>query len=61
VAKNSYYIENGEIQYPISESMITGNIKDMLLNIKEISSGRVNNGESLYPWITFSGITVSGK
>ncbi len=61
VAKNSYYIENGEIQYPISESMVSGNMKDMFLSIKKISSERVNNGESLYPWITFSGITVSGK
>ena len=61
VAKNSYYIENGEIQYPISESMVAGNMKDMLLNIKEISSERVCNGDSIYPWITFSGITLSGK
>lgn len=61
VAKNSYYIENGEIKYPISESMIAGNIKEMLFNVKEISEERVCNGDSIYPWITFTGVTVSGK
>ena len=61
VAKNSYYIENGKIQYPISETMISGNVKEMLLNIKEISEERINFGSAVYPWIQFSDITISGK
>ena len=61
VAKNSYYIENGKIKYPISETMINGNIVDMIKNIKQISSERVNSGYHLYPWIKFDGLTVSGK
>jgi PmbA protein len=61
VAKNSYYIENGEIRYPVSETMVAGNIGEMLRSVKGISAERVNNGFSIYPWITFSGITVSGK
>jgi len=61
VAKNSYYIKNGEIQYPISESMIAGNIAQMLLEIKEISQERVNFGGSILPWIKFGKLTISGK
>jgi PmbA protein len=61
VAKNSYYIENGEIRYPVSETMVAGNLKDMLKTVKHISKERVNSGGSITPWITFSGITISGK
>jgi len=61
VAKNSYYIENGEIKYPISETMISGNLVEMLKNIKQISSERINSGYHIYPWIKFEGLTISGK
>jgi PmbA protein len=61
VAKNSYFIEDGEIQYPINETMITGNLVEMLMNIKQISKERVNPGYQIYPWIKFGGVTISGK
>ena len=61
VAKNSYYIEDGKIQYPVSETMISGNIPQMFLKIKDISKERVDFGNSVLPWISFEGITVSGK
>lgn len=61
VAKNSYYIEDGKVQYPISETMIAGNIYDMFKNIKEISSEQVNFGKTIMPWILTSGVTISGK
>lgn len=61
VAKNSFYIENGEIKYPITETMISGNLNELLLNINDISKERVNFGSSLLPWISTSGITISGK
>ena len=59
VAKNSYYIENGELKYPISETMISGNIQEMFSNIGEISSDRIDFGYSIFPWISFKGVTVS--
>ena len=59
VAKNSYYIENGEIKYPITETMVSGNIKEMFENIAEISDERINFGSAILPWISFNGITVS--
>ena len=61
VAKNSYYIENGKIQYPISETMISGNLINMLKNIIDISRERVDFGSGIYPWIAFSGVTISGR
>jgi PmbA protein len=61
VAKNSYYIENGEIKYPISETMISGNLYEAFNNIKGISSERIDNGSTVLPYICFSGATISGK
>lgn len=61
LAKNSFYIENGKIMFPVSETMISGNVPDMFVTIKGISKQRVNLGDAVYPWIRFSGITISGK
>ncbi|MDP4090045.1 MAG: TldD/PmbA family protein [Bacillota bacterium] len=61
VAKNSYYIENGEIKYPVSETMISGNLLELFRNIKAISSERVDFGAMLLPHISSTGVTVSGK
>jgi len=59
VAKNSYYIENGQIKHPVIETMISGNISDMFLNISDISNENINFGDVILPWITFNGITIS--
>ena len=59
VAKNSYYIENGKIKYPISETMVSGNIREMFENLDEVSSDRIDFGSGILPWISFNGITIS--
>lgn len=61
VAKNSYYIENGKKKFPISETMVSGNLVEMLMNISQISEKRTNSGYHNYPWIKFRGLTISGK
>lgn len=61
VAKNSYYIENGKIMYPITETMISGNLAEVLKNIKEISVERIDYGMGLLPYVLASGVTISGK
>lgn len=61
VVKNSFYIENGRILFPVSETMISGNIPSMLLNIKNISKETVNFGNCVYPWIHIAGVDISGK
>ncbi|NLM97828.1 MAG: TldD/PmbA family protein [Halanaerobiaceae bacterium] len=59
VAKNSFYVENGEIQFPISETMISGNVFELFNNIAEISKERINNGRFLLPYILCKGIIAS--
>ena len=59
VAKNSYYIENGEIMSPLNETMVSGNIREMFENMDEVSSDRIDFGSGILPWISFKGITVS--
>jgi PmbA protein len=61
VAKNSYYIEDGEIKDPVSETMISGNLLDVFTNIKEISKETINFGSAILPWLSSSNITISGK
>ena len=59
VAKNSFYIENGEIKFPITETMISGNIAEMFMNIIDISNDNIDFGYNILPWISFDGITIS--
>ena len=59
VAKNSYYIENGKIKHPVIETMISGNISKMFLDINNISTENINFGDRILPWISFNGITIS--
>lgn len=59
IAKNSYYIEDGEIKYPVNETMISGNLLQLFANVKNISSRRINNGQYLMPWVSCSGVNIS--
>ena len=61
VAKNSFRIRNGKLTDAVSETMIAGNLADMLKNFVGASSERVTNGCSVLPFAAFSGITISGK
>lgn len=61
VAKNSYYIKDGEIQYPLTETMIAGNLAELLKNIVNISRDGIDFGSSILPWIQFSDVVISGK
>lgn len=61
VAKNSYYIEDGEIKFPLKETMISGNLYDIFNSIEDISKEVLNLGYASLPWIKVSGVTISGK
>ncbi len=61
VAKNSFYVENGVIKNAVSETMINGNLADMLKNIRAISKETVCDGTSVLPYVAFDNMTVSGK
>ena len=41
--------------------MISGNVADMLKNIRAISSDVLKDGYGSVPFIAFDGVTVSGK
>jgi PmbA protein len=60
VAKNSYYVEDGAVRHPIRETMLSGNLADVLRSVRWVSRERVNFGTSLLPWVCASGVTVSG-
>lgn len=61
VAKNSFLIENGKITDAVSETMITGNLAELIKNISGISSERINNGDVILPWVKADGVVISGK
>ena len=61
VAKNSFLIENGKIGPALSETMISGNMVDMLLALKGVSREQVADGMTVLPYMAFDGITISGK
>ena len=60
VAKNSFYIEDGKIQYPLSETMIAGNLISLFQSIAAVSRERIDFGSALLPWIHAHGVTISG-
>ena len=61
VAKNSFLIENGKITAALSETMINGNLMDLLKNVHAISKETVCDGSGSLPYAAFGGVTVSGK
>lgn len=61
VAKNSFLIENGKVTDAVSETMVSGNLAELLLQIRGISKERLCDGATVLPWIAFDGVTISGK
>jgi len=61
VAKNSFLIEDGRIGKPLSETMLSGNISEMLHSIQALSRERVDFGKGILPWLHTQGLTISGS
>jgi PmbA protein len=59
VAKNSFYIEDGEIRHALSETMISGNFRELLRGIFAVSRESVDFGDRRYPFIAASGALIS--
>jgi PmbA protein len=59
VAKNSYYIRDGRVEHPVSETMISGNMARLLLDIDAVSRERVDFGSDILPWVRVQGLTIS--
>lgn len=59
VVKGGYLVENGE-RRPVGETLISGNILDLISSIAGISQERVDVfGRSLIPWILCENISVT--
>ena len=56
---SGYWIENGEITYPVSEMTVAGNLKDMFLNLTPANDLVFRYGTNA-PTIRVDGMTVAG-
>jgi len=62
VAKQASYIENGEVKFPLRETMISGNAFESLKNIVEIGRERRATMRSIYtPPIVVKNISIVSK
>ena len=55
-----FWIENGEIAYPVSEITIAGNLKDMFLNLMPADDLAFRYGTNA-PTLRIEGMTVAGR
>lgn len=56
---SGFWVENGEIQYPVSECTIAGNLHDMLANIVPANDARMYLSRPV-PSLLVPGMTVAG-
>ena len=61
VAKNSFLIEHGRVTRAVTETMINGNLGDMLQNVRGISKETDDSGLFSLPYLAVDGIVISGK
>jgi PmbA protein len=61
IAKNAFYIEDGKLRHPLSETMISGNLRDLVLAIRDVSRETVNYGSAVYPTVAAGGVTIHGR
>jgi PmbA protein len=54
------WIENGELAYPVSEVTIAGNMRHMLLDVREVASDLDFRGSIAAPTILIGEMTISG-
>lgn len=59
VIKNSFLLENGERTTALSETMITGNVAQMLQDIVAISREVTDYGSYQLPWLKIKGLKFS--
>lgn len=59
VIKNSFAIEGGVVGHALSETMISGNIAQMLLEVSGVSRERLDQGWTCLPWLRVGGLHFS--
>ena len=58
---SGFWIENGEIQYPVQEITIAGNLAEMFNNIEEIGNDIDRRGNIQCGSIVIGGMTIAGS
>ncbi len=61
VAKNSFLIENGKVKCAVTETMVNGNLAEVVKHIRGISKELCVDGQAVVPYIAVDGIVISGK
>ncbi len=56
-----FWVENGEIQYPVQEITIAGNLKDMFRNIVAVGNDVLVQGSRQCGSILVEGMTIAGR
>jgi PmbA protein len=56
-----YWIENGEISYPVNEITIAGNLRDMFRNITALGNDTIIRGGKQCPSLVIGRMTIAGS
>ncbi|WP_088279396.1 metallopeptidase TldD-related protein [Ideonella sp. A 288] len=59
VIKNSAVIDGGRVGTALSETMISGNVAQMLRDVQAVSTERIDTGDWLLPWLRVDGLHFS--
>jgi PmbA protein len=59
VIKNSFRIDGGKVGAALSETMITGNVAQMLRDVAAVSRERIDTGSLALPWLRIGGLHFS--
>jgi PmbA protein len=54
-----FWVENGEIAYPVNECTVAGNLREMLLTIQPANDGRTHLSR-VVPSLLVEGLTLAG-
>jgi PmbA protein len=57
---SGYWVENGEITYPVNECTIAGNLRDMLMRIVPANDGRQHLSR-VVPSLLIPGMAIAGE
>ena len=61
VAKNSFLIENGKVKSAVTETMVNGNLGELVKNIRAVSRETCCDGSTVLPYLAADGVVISGK
>ncbi|ODU09852.1 MAG: hypothetical protein ABS84_07125 [Rubrivivax sp. SCN 71-131] len=59
VIKNSFAIRDGQVGHALAETMIAGNVAQMLHDVRAVSRERIDGGSQALPWLRVGGLHFS--